>query len=149
MSVVPVVPPRAYVMHTYGDFMDLKLRCLSIPGIDQRDFLFVPHVFKDMLDFSEGLISSYKTQARLQLGIDIWIPDPMLRHVCTIADGVKEDFYWLHTGRTNHHRREYVSDYLVHTIPLERALSYLFAPNRQAAIRGLMDMANKLNASHL
>lgn len=148
MTLAHTTRSRIYIMRTYGSLMELKLRCFSVSGVDNRDFLYIPVPSKDGPNFKELCIDAYKTQARRKLGIDIWLPNPTFRHIYTVGEDVKDDFYWLHTARTNQHRWEYVSDYSTHTIDLEHALSYPFTPDRRHAIRQLMTTINDLNTSY-
>ena len=144
--------PRAhvYVMHTYGSLMDLKLRCISAPRIDNRDFLYLRGMFVDEINFKDSLLTRYNEAALVNLGLEFWLPDPKIHHIYTSGETeVRDHYYWLHTPRTNQHRRFYQRNFLTHTIRLEDALKYPFTDDRQRAIGLLMDKVNDLNRSYL
>ena len=129
--------------------MDLKLRCISIPGIEARDFVHNTGLNMDEVNFKDSFLTRYNEAALGKLGLEFWLPDPKIQHNYTEGETVLDHYFWLHTPRTNQHRRSYQHDYLTHTIRLAEALKYPFTDGRQRAICRLMDKVNTLNISYL
>lgn len=151
---IPTATKNVSVIVTYGSMMDLRVRFIS--GIGHNG-MFFPHFdipAKPVYEKDE-IISEYKEFMRNSLGLDMWMPNPALRHITLPAlpeDAPrqmkeiheKREFFWVHTPQSNQHRVWYSETHLAHVVPLDIALSKISDVITQSAVRGLIRIVNQL-----
>lgn len=135
---------RTFVVHTYGDMLALKLRCISLPPSSEKTFLQIQQSLSRADHPSAMWVERYQHAAQHALGLDFWIPNPLVRHIRTDEGDQVDSYYWIHSSKSNQHRRSYQTGILTHAIRLDRIGEHQFS---DAHLRVLHDLITMVNSS--